>query len=342
MITRRTMIVNSMFGGAALLGPAGLRAQMPNFDSTDPVTGKVERLDPALDRLIDANAVVEPLTNGLVWCEGPTWVGGAGGYLLYSDVKGNRIHRLKRGEGDTTWLDPSGYVGPLFPSVIREVGTNGLYSTKRWLYAADSGNRCVVRYDYATKKRTVLHDRFEGKRFNSPNDMCMSPRDGSIYFTDPPYGLEGNLKSPARELDFTGVFRIKPDNSLSLIGKFEVPNGIGISPDGGTLYCTDRTRGWVANKLDRNGTIAESRTFIDPATAKINGGDGLKIDSHGNMWTSIRGGIAIVAPTGTILGKIMTNGIVSNCELGADGYLYMSCNHQLARIKVKARKLVVA
>jgi gluconolactonase len=340
MMNRREILATGAAGGLALSMPAQLLAQA-RIDSTARVAGKVERLDPALDALVDANAAVEPLTEGLVWCEGPTWVGGADGYLLYSDVKGNRIHRLKAKQ-DTTWLDPSGYVGPLFPDVIQEVGTNGLYATRRGLLAGDSGNRCFVKFDYATKKRTVLHDRFEGKRFNSPNDMCISPRDGSIYFTDPAYGLKGTVKSAARELDFTGIFRIKPDNSLSLVGKFDVPNGIGISPDGRTLYNTDLTRGWLAHTLDSKGEIAGTRTFIDPATAGISGGDGLKIDTKGNMWTSTKGAIAIVSPAGKVLGRIVINGIVSNCELGADGYLYMTCNHQIARIKVKARKMVVA
>jgi gluconolactonase len=339
-LTRRDILATGLVGSIGMATGAPLAAQA-GFDSTARVAGKVERLDPALDALIDADAVVEPLTEGLIWCEGPTWIGGKDGHLLYSDVKGNQIHRLKVGEGDTTWLKPSGYVGPLFPESIQEPGSNGLYATRHGLLVADSGNRCLVRIDLRTKRRTVLHDRFEGKRFNSPNDICISPRDGSIYFTDPAYGLKDTLKSPLRELDFTGIFRVKPDNSLSLVGRVEVPNGIGISPDGTTLYCTDVSRGWLAHRLDSDGMIAETRTFIDPATAGIARGDGLKIDSGGNMWTSMRGGIAVVSPAGRVLGKIVTNSIVSNCELGADGYLYMSCNHQMARIRVTARKLIV-
>lgn len=341
MITRRDILTTGLAGGIGLAAGGALLAQA-GVDSIAWVAGKVERLDPALDALIDADAVVEPLTEGLVWCEGPTWVGGGDGYLLYSDVKGNQIHRLKVGQGDTTWLKPSGYVGPLFPDSIQEPGSNGLYATRRGLLVADSGNRCLVRVDYRTKRRTVLHDRFDGKRFNSPNDICVSPRDGSIYFTDPAYGLKDTLNSRLRELDFTGVFRVKPDGTLALVGKFQVPNGIGVSPDGATLYCTDRNRGWLAHRLDRDGMIAETRVFIDPETTGITRGDGLKIDSAGNMWTSMLGGIAIVSPAGRLLGKIVTNSIVSNCELAGDGHLYMSCNHQMARIRVKARKLVVA
>jgi len=340
-ITRREMLATGLAGGVGLATGGTLLAQA-ELDANARVAGRVERLDPALDPLIDANAVLEPLTEGLVWCEGPTWIGGPNGYLLYSDVKGNRIHRLKVGEGDRTWLKPSGYVGPLFPDSIQEPGSNGLYATPAGLLVADSGNRCLVRIDYRTKRRTVLHDRFEGKRFNSPNDICMSPRDRSIYFTDPAYGLKDTLNSPLRELDFTGIFRVRPDNSLALVGRFEVPNGIGISPDGATLYSTDRARGWLAHRLDHDGMIAETRVFIDPATSGISRGDGLKIDAAGNMWTSMWGGIAIVSPAGRLLGRIVTNNIVSNCEIAGDGHLYMTCNHQIARIRVKARKLIVS
>lgn len=339
--TRRDILATGLAGGIGVAAGGPIFAQ-EDLDTGAPVAGKVERLDPALDALIDADAVVEPLTGGLIWCEGPTWVGGKDGYLLYSDVIGNRIHRLKVGTGDMIWLQPSGYVGALFPNSIKEPGSNGLYATRRGLLLADSGNRGLFRVDYKTKRRTLLHDRFEGKRFNSPNDMCISPRDGSIYFTDPAYGLKDTLESSLRELDFTGIFRVKTDNSLSLVAKVDVPNGIGISPDGTVLYCTDVSRGWLAHRLDSDGSVAETRIFIDPAATGITAGDGLKIDAGGNMWTSMLGGIAIVSPAGRVLGKIVTNSIVSNCELAADGYLYMSCNHQMARIRVKARKLVVA
>lgn len=337
MITRRTMMATGAVGAMAWSSGASLLAQTPLGTPEPRVGGKIERLDPALDALIDATAEIEPLTENLVWCEGPTWVGGADGYLLYSDVRGNRIHRLNTNKQDTVWVDPSGYVGPLAPDVIIEAGTNGLYATRRGVIACDSGNRVVSLYDTQTKKRTVIADTFEGKRFNSPNDACISTRDGSIYFTDPPHGLTGGIASSARDMDYTGIFRIAANGKVTLIGKFALPNGIGISPDGGTLYHTDRTLGWLAHTLDRNGDIAATRVFIDRAT--VPGGDGLTIDSQGNMWTSSRGAIVIVTPDGRLLGKIViNNGVVSNCELGEDGYLYMSCNHQMARVKCKARK----
>ena len=335
-VTRRGLLASGLALGTAL-ATAPLRAQAA--PATADVIGRVERLDPALDALIDVGAKIETINSGLTWCEGPTWVGGADGALFYSDVIGNRIHRWNRRDGDKVWIDPSGYARGVADGIV-EPGTNGLFSGRGGLLAADSGNRCVSRIDLKTRQRVVLTDKFEGKRFNSPNDMCISPRDGSIYFTDPAYGLKDKVNSPLREMDYTGIFRIAPDNSVTLMGKFDIPNGIGISPDGRTVYHTDIKAGWLAHSIDDRGNFADTRTFI--ARDAIPGGDGLKIDSRGNMWTSSRDGIWILDPSGKRLGVIRITGICANCTFGADGYLYMTCNHQVARIKVKARKLPTA
>ena len=205
---------------------------------------------------------------------------------------------------------------------------------------ADSGNRCISQIDIPTKTRSVIVDRFEGKRLNSPNDLCVSPIDGSIFFTDPAYGLTGTDKSPDRELDFTGVFRIAPDNSITLIGKYNAPNGIGVSPDGRRLYHTDRDIGWVVHELDAQGRSTSSRAFIDRTEQgfKATSGDGFKVDQAGNVWLS-GDGISIVNPQGKRIGVIRISGPAANCELGADGYLYIAANKHLMRVKVKAGKL---
>lgn len=329
-MTRRTLIGSA----GAILAAGPLSAQRAPY----PVFGQVERLDPALDALIARDAVVEEIANGFTWIEGPTWVGGPRGFLLASDVRGNRIQRWTERDGATVWLDPSGFEGKSL--ALAEAGTNGLFYTRRRLLVADSGNRYLGQIDFKTRRKKAIVDRFEGKRFNSPNDLCISPTTGSIYFTDPPYGLKGQSDSPVREMDYTGVFRLARDGKLSLVGKFDFPNGIGISPDGRTLYHTDRTLGWVAHTLDREGNSLSFRPFIERGV--VAGGDGLKIDASGNMWTSSNQGVNIVTPLGKRLGVIHGNDIISNCEFGADGYLYMSTNHRLTRIKVKARKLLVA
>ncbi|MDB5455735.1 MAG: Gluconolactonase, partial [Caulobacter sp.] len=179
-----------------------------------------------------------------------------------------------------------------------------------------------------------------GKRFNSPNDLAVA-RDGAIYFTDPPYGLKGSWKSSDREMDYTGVFRLSTDNVVTLIDKTVSPNGVGVSPDGRTLYTTDRGSGWVAWTLDAQGRPTDRRQFVDREATKIMGGDSLKVDSQGNVWASSRDGISIFNPQGQRLGVVRADDVISNCEIGADGHLYMSSNHRLVRVKVKAKKLKV-
>ncbi|MBT9473160.1 MAG: SMP-30/gluconolactonase/LRE family protein [Pseudomonadota bacterium] len=331
-LSRRAVLA----AGAAMATPAIAHAQ-----TTYPVVGKVERLDLALDALIDADAVVEEVQGGFVWSEGPVWVGGKGGHVLVSDPRTNIITRWSAKDGGSAWLKPSGYEGDAVAANLSEPGTNGLFLGRGGLVVADSGNRCIGHIDLKTKRKSVIVDRFEGKRFNSPNDLCVSPVDGSIYFTDPPYGLKDGLRSPLREMDYTGVFRVAPDNTVSLIAKAEVPNGVGISPDGRTLYHTDRTKGWVAVSLNALGESVGTRLFVDRAASGIMGGDSLKVDQVGNVWVSCRDGIAVIAPGGRRLGNIRLNDVVSNCELGGDGYLYMSSNRRLARVPIKARKLKI-
>lgn len=330
MLTRRTLLA-----AGAMAAPVAAWAQQAAY----PAVGKVERLDPALDALVDADAVAEEIHGGFSWSEGPVWVGGPGGYLLVSDPRTNAITRWSAKDGGSVWLAPSGFEGDAAAANLHEPGTNGLFLGRGGLVVADSGNRGIGLIDLKTKTKTAVASRFEGQRFNSPNDLCISPVDGAIYFTDPPYGLKDGLRSPLREMDYTGVFRIGRDNVVTLISKAEVPNGIGISPDGKTLYHTDRTKGWVAISLDAKGAPSGERLFIDRAATGIMGGDSLKVDQAGNVWISCRDGISIIAPDGRRLGNIRLNDVVSNCEIGADGYLYMSSNKRLARIRVKAKKL---
>lgn len=315
---------------AGLAGPALAQARTPRR-----VVGGVRRLDPALDALIDADAQVEKIVDGVTWSEGPCWVGGHDGYLLFSDVPGNTIHRWSEGEGHSVWLSPSGYEGPRDPA-MREPGTNGLILARGGLVVADSGNRTVSRIDLDTREKIVLCSHFEGRRFNSPNDLVLGP-DGAIYFTDPPYGLTGVHDSPLRELPYTGVFRLAPDNTVSLIDDAVMPNGLGLSPDGRTLYATDRT-GWVAWRLDEDGVPGPRRLHIDRESTGVQGGDGLKVDSQGFIWASSRDGISIFQEDRRI-GIITSDDVVSNCELGADGWLYMSSNHAVVRVPIKASKL---
>ncbi|MEY4965444.1 MAG: hypothetical protein RL274_1027 [Pseudomonadota bacterium] len=333
--SRRLMLTT----GLSLVGMASFSRSVFSQAPGATPTARIERLDPSLDALIDADAPVEAVMDGYQWAEGPVWIGGADGFLLASDPPKNVIFQWSPKSGGSVWLQPSGYQGPPTPR-LREAGSNGLFLGRGGLLIADSGNRCISQIDIPTKTRSVIVDRFEGKRLNSPNDLCVSPIDGSIYFTDPAYGLTGTDKSPDRELNFTGVFRIAPDNSITLIGKYNAPNGIGVSPDGRRLYHTDRDMGWVVHELDAQGRSTSSRAFIDRTAQgfKSTSGDGFKVDQAGNVWLS-GDGISIVNPQGKRIGVIRISGPAANCELGADGYLYIAANKHLMRVKVKAGKL---
>jgi gluconolactonase len=321
-----------------VLWSAGALAALPAVLSEDiyPRVGGVERLDPGLDAVIEPGAQVEKIFDGLIWSEGPVWVGGADGYLLVSDVVGNAIYRWSPSDGKSIWRKPAGLESG-DASGFRESGTNGLLLARGGLVVADCGNRALARIDLRTREKTLLCTHYQGKRFNSPNDLVLA-RDGSIFFTDPPYGLAGVHDSPLRELDFTGVFRLAPDNRVSLIDAGVMPNGIGLSPDGRTLYATDRS-GWVSWALDGENQPSPRGLYIGRDSG-VQGGDGFKFDTEGRLWASSRDGISVFE-NGRRIGIIRSDDVISNCEIGADGYLYMTSNHAIVRVKVRASKLVL-
>ena len=297
-----------------------------------PIVGHVQRLDPALDALVQADAPVEKLMDGYSWAEGPVWVGGPDGYLLSSDVRANIIYRWSEQDGGSQWLKPSGFSGGTDPGLV-EPGTNGLCLGRGGIVCADSGSRGVSVIDLKTKKKTMLCTHFEGKRFNSPNDVVLGP-DGSIYFTDPPYGLTGRTASPLREMDYMGVFRIAPDNTVTVIDRTLDPNGIGLSPDGRTLYVTNKDQ-WLAITLDAQGRPTDKRVFFT-ATPAMRGGDGMRVDSAGNLWCSSKIGICIFSPEGKHLGTIRAPEQATNVGFGdADKKtLYIAARTGIYKIRV--------
>jgi gluconolactonase len=303
--------------------------------------GHIERLAPGLDVLIDAHAPIEKLADGFTWSEGPAWIR-QGGYLLFSDVPANRMHRWSERDGASVFLDPSGLAGPIPPS-LREAGSNGLIpGPGNTILLADSGSRAIARLDLATRRKTVLAERYQGHRFNSPNDLVLA-RNGAIYFTDPPYGLAGINESPLKEQPVNGVYRLDPDGHVTLIdGSLTFPNGILLSPDGRTLYVSnsDPHRAiWMAYSLDSHGNAVSHRIFADVTSqvAENRPGlpDGMALDRAGNLFASSPGGISIISPAGRILGRIETGTAIANCTFGgADGRtLYMTSNHMLVRVR---------
>jgi gluconolactonase len=311
-----------------------------------PAIGRIHAGAPGLERLIAPDARIEKLGEGFRWSEGPVWIE-EGRYLLFSDVPANKMYRWSEADGVSVFLDPSGYDGPPTPA-FREPGSNGLIpGPKGTILMADHGNRAIARLDLATKKKTFLATHFQGKRFSSPNDLVLA-RDGTIYFTDPPYGLDGLNKSPLKEIPFNGVYRLDPDGTVTLVDdSMSFPNGIILSPDERTLYVanSDPERPiWMAFSLDGQGRVTGKRVFADvsaDAKAGLPGlPDGMAIDVAGNLFATGPGGVHVFAPDGSRLGRIDTGTAVANCAFGEDGRtLFLASNNMLARVRTKTKGL---
>ena len=329
---------------AALLAATGVAAAQPPAPAR---IGGIERLSPRFDALVNPAATVERLGEGFRWAEGPVWIR-RGGYLLFSDVPSNRMHRWSAAAGVSVFLAPSGLAGPV-PASLREAGSNGLIpGPGNTILMADSGSRAIARLDLATRRKTFLANVYQGRRFNSPNDLVLA-RSGAIYFTDPPYGLAGLNDSPLKEQPVNGVYRLDPDGRVTLIdGDLSFPNGIILSPDGRTLYVANsdpRRAIWVAYRLDAGGDVVSRRILAD-VTAEVGRErpglpDGMAIDARGNLFATAPGGILVMAPDGTRLGRIATGQPIANCTFGGpDGRtLFMTSNNMIARLRTRTRGL---
>jgi gluconolactonase len=306
--------------------------------------GRVERLDPRLDRLVAPGAWIEVLADGFRWSEGPVWDRG-NARLLFSDVPNNVVHAWSERGGASVFLRPSGYTGPA-EGGGREPGANGLaFDAQGRLVLCQHGNRQLARLE--KNGFTTLAERFEGKRFNSPNDLVVG-RDGALYFTDPPYGLTRTFDDPGREIGWNGVYRLSPDGRVSVLVKdLRAPNGIALSPDGATLYVgqSDPDAPVVmAYDLAPDGTIAHGRVLFDTRPLRAMGPgapDGLKVDERGNVFTTGPGGVLVLTPKGEHLGTIVTGVPTANCAFGGpDGStLYITANDKLCRIRTRTKGL---
>ena len=300
-------------------------------------TGSIEVLDPAMKELIDPSAKIEVIATGFQWSEGPVWIKSKG-YLLFSDVPRNKIHKWDPKDGHSVFMDPSGFEGD---SQEKEPGTNGLMlDAQGRLIACDHGNRRVYRVEEDGSK-TTLAQRYKGRRFNSPNDLIISSQ-GDIYFTDPPYGLKDKTK---RELDFNGVFRLSGDGEVTLVTKELVrPNGIALSPDEKTLYVAQSHRPAPVYKsyaIKEDGTVnPEGKHLFDSSKLAQAGDrgmpDGMCIDARGNLWATGPGGVLIISPKGKLLGRILLGKATANCTFGDDGStLYITSSDRICRVETK-------
>ncbi len=306
-----------------------------------PSIGKIERVDPEFDKLIPADAKIEKLAEGFTWSEGPVWKDGA---LLFSDVPENIVYQWRQGSNQAgVFLKPAGMLTPR--EGFREQGSNGLgLDAQGNLILCEHGERRLARLE-KDGRQTALVDRIDGKRFNSPNDLAIR-RNGEIYFTDPPYGLEKLDQSPIKELPHHGIYRLGADGKVTLLtSEIAFPNGIAFSPDEKTLYIgvsAQKASRLVAFDVQPDGSLANARTFWDAKPLQDAGEkgscDGLKVDVNGNIFASAPGGVVVLSPAGKVLGWIKTGDLIANCGWGDDGStLYITANHWLCRVKTSTK-----
>jgi len=299
--------------------------------------GKILRLDPALDAILPASATIEKVATGFEFTEGPVWVRD-GNYLLFSDPNANMIYRWSPDDGAVSiYRAKSGYAGTDIGEYIQP-GSNGLTLDRQGRLTVDEmGRRRVVRIE-KNGTVTVLADRYDGKRFNSPNDLVYRS-DGALYFTDPPFGLPKVFDDPRKELPYSGVFCVL-NGQVKLVTKdFTGPNGLAFSPDEKYLYVDDWDDHHKAiNRYDvlPGGELANGTLWADltnePGEDSL---DGMKVDTLGNVYVAGPSGLWIFSPAGKIIGHIMPPEEPHNLTWGdADGKtLYIAALTSIYRVR---------
>jgi gluconolactonase len=298
-----------------------------------------------MDKIIPPGEVPEIIAKGFKWTEGPVWIPEQN-ILLFSDIPDNSIFQWSEQGGTKLYLKPAGYTDTV--SRGGETGSNGLIVNKYGqLILCQHGDRRIARMDAPLDKpepRFVsLADHWEGKRFNSPNDVVLNSH-GDLFFTDPPYGMEYGFDDPKREMTFTGVYKLTAAGSLILLtDKMTAPNGIGLSPDEKKLYVSNSGKGdqaiWMEFKFREDGSLDEGRIFYDASKemkSETGSPDGLKVRADGIIFAAGPGGIWIFSPEGEHLGTIKTGQATSNCTLDNRGkYLYITADKYVMRILLK-------
>jgi gluconolactonase len=311
------------------------------------VNVRIERRDAALDAIVPANPKLFKLAEGFQFLEGPAWVSDAkgdpsAGHLLFSDPNANRIYRYDTRDGGrvTVFRERSGYDGKDIAE-YHQPGSNGLaLDAQGRLTIAEHGRRRISRLA-SDGKLEVLADRFDGKRLNSPNDLIWS-QSGTLYFSDPPFGLPKFYDDPRKELPFSGVFAWK-DGALRLVGRDLIgPNGLALSPDERWLYVTnwDPARKIVMRyPVNADGGLGAAEVFFDMTSARGEEAlDGIEVDRDGNLYVSGPGGIWILSRDAKHLGTIRGPQLPANLEWGDDGHsLYLTARTALYRLPLLRR-----
>lgn len=326
----------------ACTSPPKSESSESTVPTTFETTGSIERLLPELDLLIPAEAKIEVLASGFTWSEGPLWLKDQNA-LIFSDVPKNTVYKWTEQDSISIYLQPSGYDGDRTDK--HEPGANGLaLDNEGNLILCQHGNRQLAKMatslDAPKSAFLPITSTYNGKRYNSPNDVAIS-KEGVYYFTDPPYGLD---EWDEKELEYNGVYKMGTDGQVSLlIDSLTRPNGVALSPDEKTLYVAvsdPKAAKYYAYELDIDGNITTGKILLDvtPLVGSERKGlpDGLKVDNSGNLFATGPGGVLVISPEGKHLGTIMTGHATANCGFNADKtVLYMTAHSYLMRINLK-------
>ena len=307
---------------------------------------EILRADPKLDEILAAGTKVEKLAGGFLFTEGPVWVPRteeSDGYLLFSDPNNNLIYRWTPDGQLSIYRTKSGYAGADIGE-YGQPGSNGLTLDRDGrLTINQHGNRRVIRLE-KNGQLTVLADRYQGKRLNSPNDLVYKS-DGSLYFTDPPFGLPKFFDDPRKELSFSGVYRVAPDGKQIqlLTTDLNGPNGLAFSPDEKYFYVDnwdEKKKVVMRYEVNPDGSVSNGKVFFDMTGAPEEDAlDGIKVDEKGNLYVSGPGGLWIISPEGKHLGTIVGPEHPHNMAWGDDDgkTLYLCAQTGLYRIRMNLR-----
>ena len=307
---------------------------------------EILRADPKLDEILAAGTKVEKLAGGFLFTEGPVWVPRteeSDGYLLFSDPNNNLIYRWTPDGQLSIYRTKSGYAGADIGE-YSQPGSNGLTLDRDGrLTINQHGNRRVIRLE-KNGQLTVLADRYQGKRLNSPNDLVYKS-DGSLYFTDPPFGLPKFFDDPRKELSFSGVYRVAPDGKQIqlLTTDLNGPNGLAFSPDEKYFYVDnwdEKKKVVMRYEVNPDGSVSNGKVFFDMTGAPEEDAlDGIKVDEKGNLYVSGPGGLWIISPEGKHLGTIVGPEHPHNMAWGDDDgkTLYLCAQTGLYRIRMNLR-----
>lgn len=311
---------------------------------TNKQEGIFEVMEAGFFDVVSKTATLDTLSDGYRWTEGPVWVPELNA-LLFSDVPQNTVFKWTEKDGASEYLKPSGHTGNT--EGYREPGSNGLtLNSAGELVLCQHGDRRIAKMSAAVENPgaefVTIADRFEGKRFNSPNDLCYDSK-GNLYFTDPPYGLPKQVDDPEKEIPFQGVYLVRPSGEvILLVDSLTRPNGIALTPDEKQIIVAnsdEEKAQWYIYDVKEDGTLENGRLYYD-ATSYVPDHkglpDGLKIDRSGNVFATGPGGVWVFDSMGKALGIIKTGQATANCAFGDnESILYITAHSFLMRMQLR-------